>query len=106
MAFIFGPGFGYGNEDINILLSVIPFVLRDGMQEVTIISIRIPKRAKARMRELGIKPSDAAREGIEMEIRRRELLRLQKRAAAYKGKWVEIPEKQIAKDVREDRDLE
>ncbi len=74
------------------------------MQEATIISIRIPKVIRGRMRELGIKPSDAAREGIEMEIRRRELLKLQKRADAYKGKWVEIPDRQIAKDVREDRD--
>ncbi len=74
------------------------------MKEVTIISIRIPKEIKSRMRELGIKPSDAARAGIDMEIRRHELLKLQKRAAAYKGKWVEVSDKQIAKDVREDRD--
>jgi hypothetical protein len=74
------------------------------MKEATIISIRIPKEIKSRMRELGIKPSDAAREGIDMEIRRHELLKLQKRATAYKGKWVEVPDKQIAKDVREDRD--
>ena len=45
------------------------------MKEATIISIRIPKEIKSRMRELGIKPSDAAREGIDMEIRRHELSR-------------------------------
>lgn len=74
------------------------------MEDATIISIRIPKRFKGKMRELGIKPSEAAREGIEMEIRKQELLKLQKRAKTYRGKWIDIPDKQIAKDVREDRD--
>jgi post-segregation antitoxin (ccd killing protein) len=74
------------------------------MQEAIIISIRIPKEVKTRMRELGIKPSEAAREGIEMEIRRKELLKLQKKATSYTGKWVTIPDRQIAKDVREDRE--
>ncbi len=74
------------------------------MQEATIISIRIPKDVKGRMRELGIKPSDAAREGFDRAIREKELVKLQKRAKAYKGKWVVITEKQIAADVREDRD--
>ncbi|MCL4379854.1 hypothetical protein M1589_04930 [Candidatus Marsarchaeota archaeon] len=91
-------------EGINILLFIIHNVLCDNMQEATIISIRIPKVVKTRMRELGIKASEAAREGIEMEIRRKELSKLQKKATAYRGKWVIVPDRQIARDVREYRD--
>ncbi|HUC39151.1 MAG TPA: hypothetical protein VL944_03415 [Candidatus Acidoferrum sp.] len=39
-----------------------------------------------------------------MDTRKRKLLKIQKRANSYKGKWVVIPEKRIIKDIREDRD--
>jgi hypothetical protein len=74
------------------------------VQEATIISIRIPKEVKTRMRELGIKPSEAAREGIVMVIRRKELLNLEKRARGFKGNFGKMSDKEIVETIREARD--
>jgi len=70
----------------------------------TTVSAKIPKELKDLMDKYGIKPGPIIREALEREVRRRVLEEAEKRAKKLSGKLKEIPDEEIAKLIREDRE--
>jgi len=70
----------------------------------TTVSAKIPKELKDLMDKYGIKPGPVIREALEREVRRRVLEEAEKRAKKLSGKLKEIPDEEIAKLIREDRE--
>ena len=74
------------------------------MQENTTISVRVSRPMRLKLKRLGIKPSVMVKEALEAEIRKRELAALSKKAEKLSGLFKRLSAKQVAEDIREDRD--
>jgi hypothetical protein len=74
------------------------------MQENTTISVRLLKPLRAKMRRLGIKPTEVVLKAIEEEINRRTIMELKKDIAKHKKILSKIPVEEVVEGIREDRE--
>ncbi|MGC8982851.1 MAG: hypothetical protein ACP5KA_03755 [Desulfurococcaceae archaeon] len=74
------------------------------MGEYVTVSAKIPRRLKELMDELGIKPGPVIRKAIEEEVRRRVLEKLESGISEVVGELSTIPDEEIARLIREDRE--
>ncbi len=72
------------------------------METVT-ISVKITTGQRAKMRQLGIKPTEVLKTAVDKEIRRREIERAVKRASKLM-KDIDLPIDRVVASIREDRD--
>ncbi len=75
------------------------------MTRYVTVSAKIPEEFKRRIDELGINISRVIRRSLEEEVRRREEERLRKIAGEVGMILRKIPEGEITRLIREDRDL-
>ncbi|ABL78776.1 conserved hypothetical protein [Thermofilum pendens Hrk 5] len=73
------------------------------MKYVT-VSAKIPRELKELMDKYGVKPGPVIREALEREIRRRILEEAEKLARELSKKVSHIPDEEIARIIREDRE--
>ncbi len=73
------------------------------MKYVT-VSAKIPKELKELMDELGIKPGPVIRKALEREVRLAMLRKLEGRAKKLSKELPPIPDEEIARIIREDRE--
>ena len=69
------------------------------------VSAKIPRELKELMDRYEIKPGPIIREALEREVRKRILEEAEKRARRLSGKLKNIPDEEIAKLIRGDREL-
>lgn len=74
------------------------------MQENTTISVRLLKPLRAKMRRLGIKPTEVVLKAIEEEINKRTIMELKKDIAKHKKILSKIPMEEVVEGIREDRE--
>ena len=74
------------------------------MQENTTISVRLLKPLRAKMRRLGIKPTEVVLKAIEEEINRRTIMELKQDIAKHKKILSKIPVEEVVEGIREDRE--
>lgn len=75
-----------------------------GWGEYVTVSAKIPRRLKELMDELGIKPGPVIRKAIEEEVRRRVLEKLESEISEMVEELSTIPDEEIARLIREDRE--
>ena len=68
------------------------------------VSAKVPRRLKELLDKYGIRPGPVIRRALEEEVRRRMLEEVERRAKELKGKVAQIPDEEIAKLIREDRE--
>ena len=68
------------------------------------VAAKIPRRLKEFMDRYGIKPGPIIREALEREVKRRLLEEAERKARALKGKLSVIPDEEIVRLIREDRE--
>lgn len=68
------------------------------------ISAKIPRRLKELIDRYGIKPGPTIRKALEDEVKRRMLSRIEERARELSVRVSHIPDDEIAKIIREDRE--
>ncbi len=73
------------------------------MEYVT-VSAKIPRKLKKLLDEYGIKPGPIIRKALEEEVKKRILEDIEKRAKKLSRKLPEIPDEEIARIIREDRE--
>ncbi len=69
------------------------------------VSAKIPRELKELMDRFGIKPGPIIREALEREVRRRLLEEAERRARRLGEELRNIPDEEIARLIREDREL-
>ncbi len=69
------------------------------------VSAKIPRELKDLMDRFGIKPGPIIREALEREVRRRLLEEAERRARRLSEELRNIPDEEIARLIREDREL-
>ena len=69
------------------------------------VSAKIPRELKDLMDRFGIKPGPIIREALEREVRRRLLEEAERRARKLSEELRNIPDEEIARLIREDREL-
>jgi len=74
-----------------------------GMSYVT-VSAKIPRKLKDLLDKYNVKPSIVIREALEREVKKRMLKEIEERAKGLSGKLSHIPDDEIARLVREDRE--
>ncbi|MEM3385675.1 MAG: CopG family transcriptional regulator [Nitrososphaeria archaeon] len=67
------------------------------------VSVKVPVELKEKMEKYGIKPSHVLRKAIEDCIKREEIKRLKEKIEEVKLILEKIPEEDIVKSIREDR---
>jgi len=75
------------------------------MGDYVTVSAKIPRELKELMNRFSIKPGPVIREALEREVRRRILEEVEKKAWKLSEKLKNIPDEEIAKLIREDREL-
>jgi len=75
------------------------------MGDYVTVSAKIPRELKELMNRFRIKPGPIIREALEREVRRRILEEVEKKARKLGEKLKNIPDEEIAKLIREDREL-
>ncbi len=73
------------------------------MQETTIISVRVSKRVRAKIRRLGISPSKVLRKALEDEIKARMIKDVQAELAGHRKALARISLEEVLEDLRQDR---
>lgn len=68
------------------------------------VSAKIPRRLKGLLDRYGVKPSPVIRKALEEEVRRRMLDEIEERAKRLSRSVSHIPDDEIAKIIRGDRD--
>lgn len=68
------------------------------------VSAKIPQELKRLLDKYGIKPGPIIRKALEEEVRRRMLSEIEKRARKLRKKIPQIPDEEIARIIREDRE--
>ena len=68
------------------------------------VSAKIPRRLKELLDKYGIKPGPVIREALKREVRRRILEEVEERARKLSGRVKHIPDEEIARIIREDRE--
>ncbi len=72
--------------------------------DYTTVSAKIPIEIKHKIEEYGIKPSEVIRKAIQNEIKRLEIMNLEKESELLKPIIKKIKSEQVAKSIREDRE--
>ena len=73
------------------------------MEYVT-VSAKIPRKLKELLDRYGVKPSPVIRRALEEEVRRRMLAEIEEKARELSVKLAHIPDEEIARIIREDRE--
>jgi len=69
-----------------------------------VVSVRIPEELKETLKKYGVKASEVARQALEEEVERRRMEEA-KRAAGELADFLEdIPDEEIVRSIREDRE--
>ena len=68
------------------------------------VSIRIPRRLKEQLDKYGIKLAPIVRRALEEEVRMRMLEEIRERASELSKRVLHIPDEEIARLIREDRE--
>jgi len=74
------------------------------MSESVTVSVKIPKKLRERMNELGVKPSDVLRRAIEEEVSKREIEKIKDSMQKIKPVLDRISLEDVVRGIREDRD--
>jgi len=74
------------------------------MSESVTVSVKIPKKLRERMNELGVKPSDVLRRAIEEEVSKREIEKIKDSIKKIKPVLDRISLEDVVRGIREDRD--
>jgi len=75
------------------------------MSDYVTVSAKIPRELKELINRFRIRPGPIIREALEREVRRRILEEVEKKARKLSEKLKNIPDEEIAKLIREDREL-
>ncbi len=68
------------------------------------VSAKVPRRLKELLDKYGIKPGPIIREALEREVKRRILEEAEKKAKKLSRKVSHIPDEEIVRLIREDRE--
>ena len=79
-------------------------IARAVMMDYVTVSIRIPRRLKEQLDKYGIKLGPIVRRALEEEVRRRMLEEIRERASELSKRVSHIPDEEIARLIREDRE--
>ena len=79
-------------------------IARAAMMDYVTVSIRIPRRLKEQLDKYGIEPGPIIRRALEEEVRRRMLEEIRERASELSKRVSHIPDEEIARLIREDRE--
>jgi len=74
------------------------------LMEYVTVSAKIPRRLKELLKKYGIKPGPIIRKALEEEVRKRILDEIEKEARELSKKVSHIPDEEIARIIREDRE--
>jgi len=72
--------------------------------EYVTVSAKIPRKLKELLDRYGVKPSPVIRRALEEEVRRRMLAEIEEKARELSVKLAHIPDEEIARIIREDRE--
>ena len=68
------------------------------------VSAKVPRKLKEMLDKYGIKPGPVIRQALEREVRRKILEEAERRAKKLSRKVAHIPDEEVARIIREDRD--
>lgn len=74
------------------------------MGKYVTVSVKVSVELREKMKKYGIKPSDVLKKAIEESIKKEEIKRLKKEVDFIKQILDKIPEEDIVKSIREDRE--
>lgn len=74
------------------------------MGKYVTVSVKVSEELKEKMKKYGIKPSEVLKRAIEESIKKEEIKRLKKEVDSIKQILDKIPEEDIIRSIREDRE--